>query len=205
MKKYATLIPCLILAFTLLSGLGRVAAQQPVSKIRVKVDSLPTALLVIDIQDFYFPGGQVPLVNPEAASEKTAELMKLFRSQGLEVIHVRHNGSSPIHKNVAPLEGEKVITKRDANAFNGTDLLNYLVTMKIKRLVICGMQTQMCVEAATRAAYDLGFKCIVVEDACATRNLRYGRRTIFASDVQACVLTTLNGYYARVVMASDLE
>jgi nicotinamidase-related amidase len=67
------------------------------------------------------------------------------------------------------------------------------------------MQTQMCVEATTRAAYDFGFKCIVVEDACATRNLKYGGRTVFAVDVQACVLSTLNGYYADVVRAADLE
>jgi nicotinamidase-related amidase len=195
-----------VLAFFLLVNMAALFAQQPMGpKIKVKVDTLPTALLIIDVQDFYFPGGKVPLVNPEAASEKAAELLRLFRSQGLPVIHIQHSGGVPIHKNVEPLPGEKVITKNDANGFNGTDLLSYLMSLKVKRLVICGMQTQMCVEGTTRAAYDFGFKCIVVEDACATRNLKYGRRTIFANDVQACVLTTLNGYYARVIMAADLE
>jgi nicotinamidase-related amidase len=121
------------------------------------------------------------------------------------VIHIQHTGGVPIHKDVAPLAGEKVITKKEANGFNGTDLLNYLTTLKVKRLVICGMQTQMCVEATTRAAYDLGFKCIVVEDACATRNLKYGRRTIFANDVQAGAYAIMNGYYASVIPVAGLE
>jgi nicotinamidase-related amidase len=114
-------------------------------------------------------------------------------------------GGSPIHKNVTPLPGEKLITKKEANSFNGTDLLTYLKSLNIKRLVICGMQTQMCVEATTRAAYDLGFKCIVVEDACTTRNLKYGGRTIFEIDVQAGAYALMNGYYANVIPVAGLE
>jgi nicotinamidase-related amidase len=191
-------------SFLLLLGAGSLFAQQPF-KVKIKVDSLPTALLLIDIQEFYFPGGSIPLVNPEAASEKAAVVLQMFRTQNLPVIHIQHAGGVPIHKNVAPLAGEKVITKKEANGFNGTDLLNYLMTRKIKRLVICGMQTQMCVEATTRAAYDLGFKCIVVEDACATRNLKYGRRTIFANDVQACSYSIMNKYYASILPVEELE
>ena len=199
MKRFIS-IGCLLL----LVGTDSLFAQQPV-KVKIKVDSLPTALLIIDVQDFYFPGGSIPLVNPEAASEKAATVLKMFRAQNLPVVHIQHAGGVPIHKNVAPIAGEKVITKKEANGFNGTDLLNYLMTRNIKRLVICGMQTQMCVEATTRAAYDLGFKCIVVEDACATRNLKYGRRTIFAVDVQACAYSIMNKYYASVIPADGLE
>ena len=174
-------------------------------KISIKNDTLPTALLVIDIQDFYFPGGKLPLANPEEASTKAAGLEKLFRDQHLPVIMIQHAGGSPVHKNVAPLPGEKVITKKEANSFNGTDLLDYLKSLKIKRLVICGMQTQMCVEATTRAAYDFGFTCLVVQDACAARNLKYGDRTVIAADVHASTLAILNGYYAKVVNTKDLK
>ncbi len=194
----------IIAGLLLLSGTGHLFAQNP-ARVKIKVDTLPTALLLIDIQDFYFPGGRVPLVNPEEASEKAAAVLKIFRDQNLPVIHIQHAGGVPIHKNVAPLEGEKVITKQEASGFNKTDLLTYLRTLKIRRLVICGMQTQMCVEATTRAAYDLGFKCIVVEDACATRNLKYAGRTVFAIDVQACTYAIINGYYASVIPAAGLE
>jgi nicotinamidase-related amidase len=183
---------------------GPLFAQQT-EKVKIKSDTLPTALLIIDVQDFYFPGGPMPLVNPEAASDKAATVLQMFRNQHLPVIHIQHTGGVAIHKNVTPLAGEKVITKKEANGFNGTDLLTYLTSLKVKRLVICGMQTHMCVEATTRAAYDLGFKCIVVEDACATRNLKYGRRTVFAADVQACALTIMNGYYAKVIPVAGLE
>jgi nicotinamidase-related amidase len=199
MKRFISLVALLILM-----SAGSLFAQQPF-KVKIKVDSLPTALLIIDIQEFYFPGGNIPLVNADSASEKAAAVLKMFRAQNLPVVHIQHAGGVPIHKNVAPLPGEKVITKQEANGFNGTDLLNYLMTRRIKRLVICGMQTQMCVEATTRAAYDLGFKCIVVEDACATRNLKYGRRTIFAVDVQACAYSIMNKYYASVIPADGLE
>ena len=198
MKRYIKLV--ILLSFLLT---GNVFAQT--GKVKIKSDSLPTALLVIDIQDFYFPGGKLPLVNPEAASENAAKLIRMFRENNLPIIQIQHAGGAPIHENVRPVNGDKLITKKEANSFNGTDLLSYLNSLRVKRLFICGMQTQMCVEATTRAAYDLGFNCIVVEDACATRNLMYGRRTIFAIDVQSCALAIMGGYYARIVKLEDIE
>ena len=174
-------------------------------KLSVINDSLPTALLLVDIQDFYFPGGRLPLVNPEAASENAARVLEMFRSLKLPVIHVQHEGGSPIHSNVAPVQGEKLITKKEANSFNGTDLLTYLRALKIRRLVLCGMQTHMCLEAAARAAYDYGFSCIVVQDACATRALKWGDRTVSAEDVHACTLASLERFYAKVVNTADLQ
>ncbi|MCX6241028.1 MAG: cysteine hydrolase family protein [Bacteroidetes bacterium] len=166
---------------------------------------MPTALLLIDIQEFYFPGGRLPLENPEAASEKAALVLKLFRDQKLPVIHIQHFGGSPIHANVAPLPGEKVITKKEANAFYGTDLLETLKALHVKRLVLCGMQTHMCLEAATRAAFDYGYSCIVVQDACATRALKWGDRTVTAADVQASTLASLDRFYAKISKAEDLK
>ena len=174
-------------------------------KIRIKNDSLPTALLIIDIQEFYFPGGKLPLKDPEAAASNAASLLRLFRDQRLPVIHVQHKGGGEIYPAVKPLPGEKVITKTEANSFNGTDLQQYLLFLGVKRVVICGMQTQMCVEAATRAAYDEGYQCIIVQDACATRDLKWGDRTVSAADVKASTLATLNKYYAKVVNTCDLN
>jgi len=160
-----------------------------------------TALLIIDIQDFYFPGGKSELVNPEAASANAAKVLAAFRAAGNPVVHVRHEfepGGS-IHASVAPVEGEKVFTKTEVSCFNGTKVLAYLEETGVEKLVIVGMQTHMCLEAATRAAHDLGFECTVVADACATRNLKYGDRTVPAADVHASTLATLNRTYAKVV------
>jgi nicotinamidase-related amidase len=181
---------------------SRAFAQE---KIKIKVDTIPVALLIIDEQEFYFPGGKLPLKDPEAAAEKTAEVLKLFREQRLPVIHVQHKGGGEIYPLVKPIAGEKVITKTEANSFNGTDLEQYLKFLGTRRIVICGMQTQMCVEAATRTAYDEGFEVLLVQDACATRDLRWGDRVVSAADVQASTLASMNHIYARVISAGDLE
>lgn len=160
-----------------------------------------TALLIIDIQDFYFPGGGYELVNPEAASLNAKKVLEAFRAKKKTVIHVRHNAkrAAAIHEHVKPLAGEKVISKNYANSFRDTDLLSYLKENKIERLVIAGMQTHMCVEAATRAAADYGFKCVVIHDACATRDLKFGDTTVPAQQVHYSTLSSLNGGYAQVV------
>jgi nicotinamidase-related amidase len=166
------------------------------------------ALLIIDIQDFYFPGGKVPLVDPEAAAANAGKVLASFREAGLPVIHVRHDfepGGS-IHSSVAPIDGEAVFTKTEVSCFNGTQVLAHLRELGITELVIVGMQTHMCLEAATRAAHDLGFKATVIGDACATRDLTYGDRTVLAADVHASTLATLNVTYATVVdMKTFLE
>lgn len=164
-----------------------------------------TALLLIDIQDFYFPGGRSPLEDPEKASLNAQKILEKFREKGMLVVHVRHNAKSgaDIHTHVAPIKEEKVISKDHVNSFKDTDLLKYLKANKVKQLVICGMMTHMCVEAATRAAHDYGFDCILVGDACATRDLKYGNQVIKAVDVHLSTLSSLDGYYAKVMNTEE--
>ncbi len=159
-----------------------------------------TALLLIDIQDFYFPGGNWELTDPVPAAEKAAQLLKKFRAEKKLVVHVQHKASSgfDIHKSVKPADNEKIFTKSNVNCFKDTGLLEYLKKNDIKYLVICGMQTHMCVEAATRAASDIGFKCTVIHDACATKVLKFGDREVSAEDVHYSTLSTL-GSYAKVI------
>ena len=154
------------------------------------------ALLIIDIQDFYFPGGRSALVEPEKAAANAALLLERFRKEKLLVVHVRHNSEpgGKINDIVKPLADEKVVSKDAVNCFVGTDLLDFLKIKKIDTLVICGMQTHMCVEAATRAASDYGFKCILIHDACATKDLKFGEKTIKAEDVHFSTLSTLKNY-----------
>lgn len=155
-----------------------------------------TALLLIDIQDFYFPGGVSALVEPENAAKNAARLLNYFRKNKMTVIHVRHNSDQggKINDMVKPAGNEKVFSKDEVNCFIKTGLLDYLRSTVIDTLVICGMQTHMCVEAAVRAATDLGYKCILVHDACATKDLKFGNYTIKAIDVHNSTLATLKAY-----------
>jgi nicotinamidase-related amidase len=170
-----------------------------------KLDS--TALIIIDIQDFYFPGGAAELVEPEKAAEKAKILLNYFRENKGLVVHVKHDFSpgGEIHQLVKPLDNEKVFTKKEVNAFLNTGLNETLKQNHIKYLVLSGMQTHMCLEAATRAAHDFGYNCTVVEDACATRDLKFGEVTVKAKDVHYSTLTTLKSYGKVVNLKEYLE
>lgn len=171
-------------------------------------DSIKTALLIIDIQKFYFPGDGPGLVNAEQAGLNAGEILNTFRNKKQLVIHIRHESKKgfEFHKTVEPLSGEKVFTKNEVNAFIGTNLNEFLKTNNINQLVLIGMQTHMCLEAAVRAAHDLGFKCIVIEDACATRDLKYGDTTIKAYDVHGSTLVTLSGVgYGLVITLKEFN
>jgi nicotinamidase-related amidase len=163
------------------------------------------ALLIIDIQEFYYPGGAAPLVEPEVASANARKLLEHFRGKEMPVVHVGHNASQgkDFHPDVTPREGEMIFMKDEVNAFNGTGLLAYLQESEVTRLVVCGMQTHMCLEAAVRAAHDLGFECVVVADACATRDLKFEDQTVAAADVHLSTLSTLNRVYAEVVETEE--
>jgi nicotinamidase-related amidase len=155
-----------------------------------------TALILIDIQNFYFTGGSLPLVNPEAAAQKAATLLTWFRDNGKPVVHIGHLAKTGTEFStlVKPHAGEKVIMKKEVNAFLNTDLDQYLRANHIRNLILCGMQTHMCLEGATRAAHDLGYQCTVAADACATRDLTYKETIVKAADVHAATLATLKSY-----------
>ncbi len=175
------------------------------------------ALVVVDIQLFYFAGGDLPLEGSVEASQVAKGVLARFRALGWPVVHVQHlpkGQNEPgqevepeayrIHPDVAPKTGEKVIGKHHANAFRATELAEELRRLGVRRLVIVGMQTHMCVEAVTRAAADLDFEVTLVHDACATRALEFAGTTVPAKQVHAAVLAAMNGTYARVISAEEL-
>ncbi|GIM44482.1 isochorismatase [Collibacillus ludicampi] len=177
---------------------------------------MKTALLLIDIQNDYFPHGKMELVEPIEASLRAKQILTDFREKGWPVFHIQHisirQGATfflpgtdgiKIHENVEPLPDEVVIQKHYPNSFRETDLLSQLQKREINRLVICGMMTHMCIDATTRAAFDYGFECVVIHDACASRNLTFNGETIPAEHVHLSFLAALNGTYARVLGAEE--
>ncbi len=178
---------------------------------------MPTALLLIDIQNDYFPGGAMELVGSREAGERAAALLAAFRGKAMPLIHVQHVSTRPgatfflpgtrgveIHASVAPLPGETVIRKHFPNGFRETSLLDHLRGRRITDLVIAGMMTHMCVDTTVRAAFDLGFACRLAHDACATRSLAFGGATIAAADVHTAFIASLNGLFATVDSASSI-
>jgi nicotinamidase-related amidase len=170
-----------------------------------------TALLIVDVQNDYFPGGRNELAGPIPAAEKARLLLDAFRERKMPVVHVRHESTRPgatfflpgtpgaqIHDSVRPLDGEIIVTKNFPNSFRGTGLLQLLRDQGIERLVVCGMMTHMCIDTTVRAAFDHGFPTLVAGDACATKNLAYMDNVIPAEQVHLAFLSALNGTFARV-------
>jgi nicotinamidase-related amidase len=170
------------------------------------------ALVLIDIQNDYFAGGKWPLEGIDAAADNAARLLKAARAKGDLVIHVRHefaSASAPffqpnsegakIHSKVRSLEGEPVVLKQHVNSFRETDLKAILDQHGIEEVVICGAMSHMCVDAGARAASDLGYQCVVVHDACATRDQEFQGKVVPAADVHAAFMAALGFGYAKLV------
>ncbi len=175
-----------------------------------------TAVLVIDIQNDYFPGGRFPLPDAPAAVLRAEAVLAGAREARLPVIHVRHeflvddapffapaSDGAAIHPRVAPLEGEPVVLKHRPNAFPETNLEALLRKGGVEKLVLCGMMTNMCVDAAVRAATDMGFGCMLIHDACAAANLSFDGEDVSAAKVHAAFIAALAGAYAEVRSAED--
>ncbi|NDV25193.1 cysteine hydrolase family protein [Desulfovibrio sp. JC010] len=175
------------------------------------------ALIIIDIQNDYFPGGKFTLENSEQAGAKAAQVLEFFRKTGQPVIHIQHisvregsffflpkTAGVKIHDCVEPLETETVILKNFPNSFRETSLQGELQKLDVDELVICGMMSNMCVDATTRAAADMGYKCTVVHDACCGAALEFDGVKAGSAEVHAGFMASLGMFYAQMISAEDL-
>jgi nicotinamidase-related amidase len=178
---------------------------------------MKTALILVDIQNDYFPGGMNPLEGSLQASLKAKELLEYFRTQHLALVHIQHVSIRPgatfflpgsvgvqQHVNVQPLAGETAFEKHFPNSFRDTPLLEHLHSQQIRRVVICGMMTHMCVDATVRAAFDHGFECWVAQDGCATKTLVFDDQAVPAAQVHMAFLAALRGTYGKVMTAEEI-
>lgn len=178
---------------------------------------MSVGLILVDIQNDYFPHGKMELEGSEQAGQVAGRLLDFFRARRLPVFHIQHIAThsgatfflpdtvgADIHQSVRPLGGETIIQKHFPNSFRETGLLQHLQRADVEQVVIAGMQTHMCVDATTRAAADYGYACLIAYDACATRNLQFGDRVVYAADVQTAFLAALNDAYGKVISADKI-
>ncbi|SEM64699.1 Nicotinamidase-related amidase [Pseudomonas sp. NFIX51] len=174
------------------------------------------ALIVVDIQNDYFPNGKWPLVGAEAAADNAARLIQAFRDSGQQVVHIRHEftsdsapfftpGSSgaQLHPKVSNRADEPVVLKHFVNSFRETELKAILDQHGIEQLVVVGSMSHMCIDGVTRAAADLGYGVTVIHDACATRDLEFNGVVVPAAQVHAAFMSSLGFAYANVVSTDE--
>jgi nicotinamidase-related amidase len=170
-----------------------------------------SALVIIDAQ-LEYETGRLALPGFGAAVAEIARLLEAARAANAPVIHVIQTSPKgrgifeeggpfvAVAPELAPREGEAVVTKRLPNAFAGTDLVERLRAVDRKELVLCGFMTHMCVSASARAALDLGFRSTVVASATATRDLPDPLGGVVpAATVQRAALAELADRFSVVV------
>ena len=179
---------------------------------------MTTALILVDIQNDYFPGGANPLHRQEEAAERARNVLDMFRARALPVVHVRHVNTragatfflpdtpgAEIHESVRPVDGETVITKNFPDSFLKTSLQAHLDGLDAKRLVVCGSMTHMCIDTTVRSAAGLGYSLLVPHDACATRDLTWAGNAVPAGTVHSAFMAALQGVFANVLAVEELR
>jgi len=156
------------------------------------------------------------LVSMEEAAKKAEELLKAFRTTGKPVFFIKHMSTrsdatffipgtrgTDMHSNVSPIPDETVIEKHFPNSFFQTELLSVLKETEVTDLIICGAMSHMCIDTTVRAAKELGFKCTLIADACATCNLKFGEEILPAQIVHASFMAALDSIFATVMTADE--
>ena len=169
-----------------------------------------SALIMVDCQNTY-RHGIMQLTNVEAAILEAQKLLYMARDLNIPIIHIQHDAGvgSPydvtaeigqISSEVAPKNGENVITKNYPNAFIATPLEAQLKALGIENLVLAGFMTHMCINSTARGAFNLGFKPTVVASACATRSLiGVNGKTVDAQTMHEAALAAVRDLFAVVV------
>jgi nicotinamidase-related amidase len=142
------------------------------------------ALLVIDLQNDYFPGGKFPLWNTDVVLTNIEQAIKAARTKGIAVIHIQHianpkMGIAPffnqgtdgvkIHPRLlAAAPDAPVVVKEYADSFFGTKLEETLSGLGVDELLICGMMTQNCVTHTAISKSAEKYKVSVLPECCTT-------------------------------------
>lgn len=132
------------------------------------------ALLVVDMQNALICDNPY---NKEVIIQNIRQLLEACRNKQIPVIYVRHEDNDTLQRGsdgwricpeIEPLEGEQTIEKRYNSAFRNTELHSYLQSIHAKKLIICGMQTEYCVDTTCKVAFEMGYEITIPTDTTTT-------------------------------------
>ncbi|MEG1042174.1 cysteine hydrolase family protein [Pseudomonas sp. NUPR-001] len=172
------------------------------------------SLIIIDAQKEYL-SGPLALSGMDEAVMNIAKMLEAARKAGRPIIHVRHLGTvggmfdpqGPRGEFIPGLEpqgDEVIIEKRMPNAFKNTTLHETLQKYGHLDLIVCGFMSHSSVSTTVRRAKDYGYRCTLIEDACATRDLPYKGGVIPAAQIQQSELAIMADNFACVAPTSSL-
>jgi nicotinamidase-related amidase len=173
---------------------------------------MATALVVIDVQKGMFAFAGTPPYDGEAVVDRIAALIAKARAANAPVFFVQHDGgpNDPLHRGkpgfafhdkLAPEPDDDVTVKQRSSAFHGTDFDAKLQRAGISHLVICGMQSEYCVDSAVRGAAERGYRITLIADCHST----FDTRVLKAAQIIAHENATLGDGFAMVTPAAEIE
>ena len=173
--------------------------------------SSDTALLVIDVQNGMFAQDD-PVYQGAELLATIGELLAKARAAEVPVIYVQHNGRPghslepgsegwPIHPAIAPSEGDPVVRKATPDSFHETMLQAELEARGIVKLIVTGIQTELCVDTTCRRAASLCYQTTLVRDAHST----WDSRTLSAAQIIAHHNDALDGWFVTPKPASEIS
>ncbi|WP_179402813.1 cysteine hydrolase family protein [Burkholderia guangdongensis] len=179
------------------------------------IDAKSTALLVIDFQNEYFDG-RLPVPNGLPALRNTQRLIAYADQKRMPVFHVQHlaPAESPVfaetsksvefHRELQPAPHHVVLQKTSVSVFPTTDLDSRLKASGIRTLIVTGLMTHACVAGAARDAVPLGYDVIVVDDACATRDIDAPGGVIPHDVLHRSALASIDDTFGAIVTTDQL-
>jgi nicotinamidase-related amidase len=140
------------------------------------------ALLIIDMQIMPFIwknyGGKA-IYHEEILIANTKILIEKARAADAPIYYALYTetGDSPraegqalwqVVPEIAPLDKDKLILKYHADSFLKTELLSLLHEKEIQEIVLCGVQTEFCVDTTCKSAFSHGFRVALASDCHST-------------------------------------
>ncbi|HEX8592201.1 MAG TPA: cysteine hydrolase family protein [Pseudomonas sp.] len=171
-------------------------------------------LIIIDAQKEYV-SGPLALTGVDEAVANICLLVAAARAAKCPIVHIRHLGTvgglfdpqgerGEFLPSLVPHEGERIVEKRLPNAFNGTGLDDLLQSLGHLDLIVCGFMSHSSISTTVRAAKDYGYRCTLVDDACATRDLPGPDGVVSARVVHRTEMAIMNDNFATLALTKDL-
>ncbi len=174
--------------------------------------SSDTALLIVDVQVGMFTEAD-PVYDGQALLERLRGLIGRARAASVPVVYIQHGSTREghplqigtagwhIHPAIEPQAGELVVQKRMPDSFFETRLDAQLYAGGISRLILTGIQTEVCVDTTCRRAVSLGYKVTLVADGHST----WDRQALSAPQIIAHHNATLGEWFATVLPAEQIS
>ena len=140
-----------------------------------------SALMIVDVQKRLIDNHPY---NEKKVIENIKKLILTARNNGQEVIYVRHDdgeGSElakgtegwQIYDEILPNNDEKIFDKKFNSAFIKTGLKEYLESKNIDTIILTGLQTEYCIDATCKSAFEHEYKVIIPEETNTTFDNEY--------------------------------